>query len=70
MFDDQILAVRDVAALLMVEAKTLYTMVQANDLPEIKVRGQRRFRRTDIDAWIVAQVEHAKARLDDRGGDE
>ncbi len=68
MSDDEILTIRDVAALLKVGEKTIYTMAQAGDLPGFKVRGQWRFRRSDIDAWIAAQVEHAKARPDDDGG--
>lgn len=70
MSDDEILTIRDVAALLKVGEKTIYTMAQAGDLPGFKVRGQWRFRRSDIDAWIAAQVEQAKARPDDGGGDE
>jgi len=70
MADDEILTIRDVAALLKVGEKTIYTMAQTGDLPGFKVRGQWRFRRSDIDAWIAAQVEQAKARPDDGGGDE
>lgn len=70
MSDDEILTIRDVAALLKVGEKTIYTMAQTGDLPGFKVRGQWRFRRSDIDAWIAAQVEQAKARPDDGGGDE
>jgi excisionase family DNA binding protein len=70
MSDDEILIIRDVAALLKVGEKTIYTMAQAGDLPGFKVRGQWRFRQSDIDAWIAAQAEHAKARPNDGGGDE
>lgn len=70
MSDDEILTIRDVAALLKVGEKTIYTMAQTGDLPGFKVRGQWRFRRSDIDAWIAAQVEHAKADRDDDGGDQ
>jgi excisionase family DNA binding protein len=70
MSGDEILTIRDVAALLKVGEKTIYTMAQASDLPGFKVRGQWRFRRSDIDAWIAAQVEQSQARPDDGGGDE
>lgn len=70
MSDDEILTIRDVAALLKVGEKTIYTMAQAGDLPGFKVRGQWRFRRSGIDAWIATQVQHAKARPEDGGGDE
>jgi len=67
---DEILTIREVAALLKVGEKTTYTMAQSGELPGFKVRGQWRFRRSDIDAWIAAQVEHAKGRPGDAGGDE
>lgn len=70
MSDDEILTIRDVSALLKVGEKTIYTMAQVGDLPGFKVRGQWRFRRSDIDAWIADQVERAKARPEDGGGDE
>jgi excisionase family DNA binding protein len=59
MSNDEILTIRDVAALLKIGEKTAYTMAQDGDLPGFKVRGQWRFRRSDIDAWIGEQVEQA-----------
>lgn len=61
MSSDEILTIRDVAALLKIGEKTAYTMAQDDDLPGFKVRGQWRFRRSDIDAWISEQVEQARA---------
>lgn len=61
MSSDEILTIRDVAALLKIGEKTAYTMAQSGDLPGFKVRGQWRFRRSDIDAWISEQVEQARA---------
>ena len=69
MSSDEILTIRDVAALLKIGEKTSYTMAQSGDLPGFKVRGQWRFRRADLDAWIRPQVEQAKAERDD-GGEE
>ena len=70
MSSDEILTIRDVAALLKIGEKTAYTMAQSGNLPGFKVRGQWRFRRADLDAWICQQVEQAKAERDDDGGDE
>ena len=56
---DQILTIREVAALLKIGEKTTYTMVQTGELPGFKVRGQWRFRKTDLDAWIHSQVERS-----------
>ena len=53
---DEILTIREVAALLKVGEKTTYTMAQSGELPGFKVRGQWRFRRSDIDAWIHERV--------------
>lgn len=61
MSSDEILTIRDVAALLKIGEKTAYTMAQDGDLPGFKVRGQWRFRRSDVDAWISEQVEQARA---------
>lgn len=53
---DEILTVVEVARLLKVADKTVYTMAQNAELPCFKVRGQWRFRRQDIDGWIEANL--------------
>jgi excisionase family DNA binding protein len=58
---DEILTVAEVAVLLKVAEKTVYTMAQNAELPCFKVRGQWRFRRLDLDAWMEAQVAGAAA---------
>lgn len=62
---DEVLKLKDVAALLKVGEKTVYSMAQAGELPAFKVRGQWRFSRKDIDAWI----EQQKHTSQDFGGD-
>ena len=52
---DEILTVLEVAALLKVADKTVYTMAQKGELPAFKVRGQWRFKRADLDQWIEQQ---------------
>ena len=41
--------------MLKVADKTVYTMAQKGELPAFKVRGQWRFKRDDLDAWIERQ---------------
>lgn len=53
---DEILTVAEVAVLLKVAEKTVYTMAQKSELPCFRVRGQWRFRRLDLDSWIASQV--------------
>ena len=52
---EEILKLNDVSALLKVGEKTVYSMAQTGELPAFKVRGQWRFSRKDIDAWIEQQ---------------
>ncbi len=55
MQNEEMLKIKDVAALLKVGEKTIYSMAQSGELPAFKVRGQWRFSRKDIDEWIVKQ---------------
>ena len=57
---DEILTLPEVARLLKIADKTVYTMAQKGELPAFKVRGQWRFKREDIDSWIE-QRKHAHA---------
>jgi excisionase family DNA binding protein len=50
-----ILTLPEVAVLLKVAEKTVYTMAQKGQLPAFKVRGQWRFKQDDIDRWIDDQ---------------
>lgn len=55
MSNEEVLKLKGVAALLKVGEKTVYSMAQTGELPAFKVRGQWRFSRKDIDAWIEQQ---------------
>lgn len=55
MQNQDVLTIKEVAALLKVGEKTIYSMTQSGELPAFKVRGQWRFSRKDIDAWIEKQ---------------
>jgi excisionase family DNA binding protein len=57
---DEILTLPEVAQLLKVAEKTVYTMAQKGQLPAFKVRGQWRFKRADIDGWIEQQKEASR----------
>jgi excisionase family DNA binding protein len=52
---DEILTLPEVAELLKIAEKTVYTLAQKHQLPAFKVRGQWRFKRLDIDGRIEAQ---------------
>ncbi len=55
MQNEEVLKIKDVAALRKVGEKTIYSISQSGELPAFKVRGQWRFSRKDIDAWIEQQ---------------
>jgi len=57
---DEVLTIKEVAALLKLAEKTVYAMAQAGEIPAFKIRGQWRIKRTELDTWIDAQP---------RGGD-
>jgi excisionase family DNA binding protein len=57
---DEILTLPEVAQLLKVAEKTVYTMAQKGQLPAFKVRGQWRFTRIDIDHWIEQQKKASR----------
>jgi excisionase family DNA binding protein len=57
---DEIITLPEVATLLKVAEKTVYTMAQKGELPAFKVRGQWRFKRQDIDGWIELQKAAAR----------
>ena len=60
---DPILTLPEVAVLLKVAEKTVYTMAQSCQIPAFKVRGQWRFKHDDIDAWIDDQKAAAKTNI-------
>lgn len=57
---DEILTLPEVAKLLKVAEKTVYSMAQKGQLPAFKVGGQWRFKRVDLDAWIEQQKAAAR----------
>jgi excisionase family DNA binding protein len=60
---DPILTLPEVAVLLKVAEKTVYTMAQKGQIPAFKVRGQWRFKHDDLVAWIDEQKAAAKASI-------
>jgi excisionase family DNA binding protein len=53
---DEILTLPEVAQLLEIADKTLHRMAGKGNLPVLKVGGQRRLRRTNLDFWIDAKT--------------
>ena len=56
------MTVRDVAAYLNVDEKTIYRLVINGDLPGFKVLGSWRFQKPDLEAWIAERKDQAAAK--------
>jgi len=61
---DEVLTIKEVAALLRIADKTAYVMAQRGELPGFKVGGQWRFKRSDIDDWIEERKRSAPGKRD------
>ena len=63
------MTVRDVAAFLNVDEKTVYRLSQRGELPGFKVAGAWRFQRVDIQVWIEARKGPGEATGTSRVGE-
>jgi excisionase family DNA binding protein len=57
------MTVREVAAYLAVDEKTIYRLAQQGKLPGFKVAGTWRFQLQDIHSWIDRQKTAAQTRV-------
>jgi excisionase family DNA binding protein len=55
-----ILTIRQLAEYLMVSEKTVYRMLDRNQLPGMRIGSQWRFRKHDIDAWLTEEVRRVE----------
>lgn len=58
--DSGILTIKQLAEYLMVSEKTVYRMLDRNQLPAVRVGAQWRFRKIDIDAWLTDEVRRVE----------
>lgn len=57
--DGSILTIKELAAYLKVNERTVYRLAGAKKIPAFKVGGTWRFLRVDIDQWIKSQTSGA-----------
>jgi len=60
--DPPAMIMREVAAYLNVDEKTVYRVAKRRELPGFRVPGTWRFRKGDIDGWIERQLVTASAK--------
>ena len=59
---DEILTLQEVANYLKLTEKTAYRLAAGSQLPGFKVGGSWRFKRADIEQWIVEQKNSQKSK--------
>jgi excisionase family DNA binding protein len=64
MNQDLVLTIKDVAMILKLAGKTVYSMAQEGELPAFKIRGQWRIRRVDFEKWVAQRAEGLAATKD------
>ena len=57
--DSEVLTIKEVAEYLKVNERTIYRLAASNELPGFRVRNAWRFKRSDIDTWVLKQTEQA-----------
>jgi excisionase family DNA binding protein len=62
---DEVLTIKEVAALLELAEKTVYARAQAGEIPAFKIRGQWHIGRSELDQWIDAQPRGGNGGRDD-----
>lgn len=58
MGDDEIMTIKEVAAYLKLNEKTTYKLVADGKIPGFKAGGSWRFRKSEINRWIIAQEKN------------
>jgi excisionase family DNA binding protein len=56
---DEIMTIREMALFLRMTEKSLYRYALEGKIPGFKVGGAWRFRKSQIDSWILAQEQRA-----------
>ncbi len=54
---EEIMTIQDISSYLKIAEKTTYRLAAEGKLPGFKVGGSWRFRKSQVDAWIVENEE-------------
>ena len=57
---DNIMTIKEVSEYLKIKEKTAYALVAKGEIPGFKVGGSWRFRKGEIDKWIVKKEKTGK----------
>jgi len=54
----EVLTIKDIAEILKLAEKTVYSMASSGELPAFKIRGQWRVRRSDFESWMTDKASN------------
>jgi len=60
---EELMTIQDIATYLKMSPQTIYRMAQQGKIPALKVRNRWRFRRGDIEAWLMSENNDACRRI-------
>ena len=60
--DTEVLTIKEVAEYLKVNERTIYRLAASNDLPGFRVGNAWRFKRSDLEAWVLKQTEQTNSK--------
>lgn len=67
MSEEQVFTIKELAEILKLAEKTVYSMAQAGELPAFKVRAKWRIRKVDFEKWMVERAACGGVRRDEAG---
>lgn len=56
----QIMTIKEVAKYLGIHFITVYRLIKETDIPVLKLRGQWRFKKDILDAWLIKQMKRKR----------
>lgn len=60
---EELMTLQEVAAYLKMSQQTIYRMAQQSRIPALKVQSRWRFRRSDIESWLIEGNDNAAAHV-------
>lgn len=55
---EELMTIQDLAAYLKMSPQTIYRMAQQGRIPALKIQSRWRFRRSDIESWLIPENGH------------
>ena len=60
--EDSLITVKEVAEYLKLKEQTVYLLARQNKIPSLKVGGSLRFKKSQIDGWLLSEPDRSSAK--------